>query len=60
MGVFKQWGSARFKKIYTREHMISHFLWFPINSGVFLAATYFSPSNIMSTHPRRVQYALGF
>ena len=40
--------------------MISHLLFYPINVTLFLLACYFSPSNIMSSHPRRVQYSLGF
>jgi hypothetical protein len=37
-----------------------HNLFYYIHTAIFVTTAYYSPSNIMSTHPRRVLYAFSF
>ena len=60
LGVLKKTDTQRFKQLYSAEFLFSHVIWFPLNSFIFLAAAYTSPQNIMSSYPRRVEYAMGF
>jgi hypothetical protein len=37
-----------------------HNAFYFIHAGLFFAVTWYSPSNILATYPRRVCYAFGF
>lgn len=52
--MYKKRNTDRFKKLYKPNYFIAHIAWYFINAAVFLTAVWYSPSNIMSTHPRRV------
>ena len=60
MNIYKKRNSKHFALVYNPALLVCNVLWYFINAGIFFAAAYFSPSNIMTTHPRRVMYAFGF
>lgn len=49
--------NEHFKAVYEKRFFIAHVIFFLINMVIFMVACYVSPSNILSTHPRRVQWA---
>jgi len=46
--------------MYTLPHFAAHNLFYPLHLAIFTVAAYYSPQNIMSTHPLRVIYAFSF
>ena len=57
--VYQKSKSHHFKLAYKSKYFIAHILFFPINAILFHLAAWYSPSNIVSTHPLRVYYAYG-
>lgn len=58
--IYLKRSSKQFQTVYQFKLFLSHVLWYFINAAIFLLAAYFSPQDIMKTHPRRAMYAFGF
>jgi hypothetical protein len=52
--------STHFKQIFKLKYFIVHLFFYLIHLGIFGLAVIYSPSNIMSTHPRRVNCTFAF